>query len=74
MNQGQRSLQMFVSQVDLDVSHFATADWPHAEFGLDVKVLCRLFDEQAVWQCIQFKHQIGFSLITMYVAWNDGFK
>ena len=43
-------IQVFVSQVDLGASRFATADWPHAEFGLDVNVLCRLFDEQAVWQ------------------------
>ena len=70
MNHGQRSMKVFVSQVDLDVSCFATADWPHAEFGLDI----RLFDEQAAWQCIQFKHWLGFSLIAMYAARNDGFK
>ena len=51
------------SQVDLDVSHFATA-----EFGLDFNILCRLYDN------VQFSHRLGFSLIIMYGAGNDGFK
>ena len=73
MNHGRQSLQVFVSQVDLVASRVATADWPHTELGLDVNIFCRLFDEQAVWQYIQFSHRLGFSLITIYAAGNDGF-